>query len=159
MLGKPGLRPRKGPVEGGPAVVVGGRERVFGGEAVVDGYSEGLGFSDEGGEEGVGVEGRADAEAAAVNVDDDREFGGAGEFWREVEARGDVGVGGDVFGGDAGGGVQTGRDGIGAEEALDTAAFVLAEHWGAVHENFGVWIHFCGHLEINERRKKNNKCE
>ncbi|WVZ92510.1 hypothetical protein U9M48_038567 [Paspalum notatum var. saurae] len=110
------------PGERVPGVSVGGGDGVLGGEAVLDGDDEDAGERREGVEVGVegGVEGGAEAEPAAVVVDEDRELGagtGVGEA-REVEARGDVGGDDHVPGGDARGGVRGGRDELGAEVAL-----------------------------------------
>ena len=84
------------PGEGVPGVSVGGGDGVLGGEAVLDGDDEGGGEAGEGVEDG--VEGGADAEAAALVVDEDGELGVAVAIAeaREVEARGDVGGDDDV---------------------------------------------------------------
>jgi hypothetical protein len=102
---------------------------VLGREAVLDGDDDGSGARGEGGEVGVEdeVEGRVEAEAAAMEVDEEREllsltFPAHAGDGREVEADGDVGGDGAVFGGDAGGGICGGRDGVGTEVALDAAA-------------------------------------
>lgn len=65
-------------MDGGPAVIVGRREGVFGGEAVVDGDDEEAGEGCEGGEVGVVGIGKSglDAEGAAVEVEENRESGG-----------------------------------------------------------------------------------
>jgi len=115
--------------------VVGDGEGVLRGEAIVDGGDENVGGGADCVEVAVvgGVEGGADAEGAAVDVEENREFlGGGGGGGREVEAGGDGGLGvyGDVFGLHGGGGVSSRRSGFVAEETLDAAVFVGAEDAG-----------------------------
>jgi len=90
-----------GPEDGVEGVVVGGREAVFGAEAVVDGGDDGWKGGGEGGagvveDEGGGV---VEDESAAVEVEEEGEFLGGGRV-REEEAEGGVvgGVEGDVDG-------------------------------------------------------------
>lgn len=93
------------PLESGPTVVVGGGERTLRGETILDGDGKDSGFGDEAVEVPVAEEGEGgfEAEAAAVEVDQDGEFFvigiGLWEIW-EVYASGDIGVSGnsDVFG-------------------------------------------------------------
>lgn len=114
------------------------RGGVLWGEAVVDGGDDDVGGGGEGVEVVVvgGVVGGADAEGAAVDVDQKGEFLGGGGG-REVEADAGTGFGvdGDVFGLDGGAGVGAGRGGFGAEEALDAAVFVDAEEAGELADN------------------------
>lgn len=79
-LGKPWIGARVNPLDGGPAVVIGGGEGVFGRKAVVDGDDKEAGEGREGGEVGVvGVgEGGFYAEGAAVEVEEDGEGEGGG---------------------------------------------------------------------------------
>ncbi|MED6120091.1 hypothetical protein PIB30_017718 [Stylosanthes scabra] len=149
---EPGLRAaavcggvRGGPLDGFPGVVVCDGEGVFRCEAVVDGDNDGVGLGGECVEVAVvgGVEGGADAEGAAVDVDEERDFSGG--VWWEVEAGGDAGLGvdGDVFGLDVGEWVGAGRGGVSAGETIDGSVFVEAEEVGEFTENLlvGVWIH------------------
>lgn len=119
------------PLEGSPAVLVGGGKGVFGGKAVLDTDDEGMGL--EGEEVHVSVleggEGRVEAEAAFVEVDDDGELlgrEGGGEVG-EVEPSGDTGLVGDddIFGSDTGfrvlGGGGDRREG---PEAVDGSVLV-----------------------------------
>lgn len=151
---EPGLRAGTGsvggdPQEGFPGVVVAGRKGVLRGEAVVNGGDDNIGAGADCIEVAVvgRVEGGADAKGATVDVDENREFlGGGGSGGREVEADGDVGLGiyGDVFGFNGGGGVDSGRSGFRAEETLDAAVFVGAEEVRKLADNLafvGVWFH------------------
>jgi hypothetical protein len=115
-----GAEVRDDPGERFPGVGVGGGDGVLRGEAVLDGDDEDVGEGHEAVEVVVedGVEGGADAEAAAVVVDEDGELGVPVVQAREVEARGDVGGDDDVPGGHAGGVVRRGGDELGAEVAL-----------------------------------------
>jgi len=90
-----------GPEEGVEGIVVGGREAVFGAEAVVHGGDDGWKGGGEGSagaveDEGGGV---VEDESAAVEVEEEGEFFGGGRV-REKEAEGGVGGGveGDVDG-------------------------------------------------------------
>lgn len=69
--GHPRVGPRENPLDGGPAVIVGGGEGVFGGEAVVDGDDQEAGSGCEGGEVGMVSFGKGglDAEGTAVEVE------------------------------------------------------------------------------------------
>ncbi|CAL5081811.1 unnamed protein product [Urochloa decumbens] len=180
VVGEPWLLAGSGGVGGHPAqrlpgVVVGGGERVLGREAVLDGDDDGAGPRGEGGEVPVEdeVEGGVEAEAAAVEVDEDRELVagyntvvGSGLFGcrREVEADGDVGGDGKVLGGDARGGVHGGRDGVGAEVALHAAALVDADELRHLEDDLVVaragashgWVGACG-LRMKARRKRRGR--
>lgn len=122
-----------GPLEGIPSAVVGSEEGVFWGEAAVDGGDDNVGGSGDKVEVVVvgGIVGGACAEQAAMDVYKKEEFfcGGGSDDLREVKADGDVGLGVDgyVFGLDGDAGVDAGRDGSGAKEALDMVVFVDAE--------------------------------
>lgn len=114
----------------------------------MDGEDDGVCLCGDGVEVAVvaGVEGGADAEGAAVDVDEEGEFvGRRGGVWGEVEASADAGLGvdGDVFGFDGSGGIGAGGSCFGAEEALDAAVFVETEEVGELTDNLvvGVWIH------------------
>jgi hypothetical protein len=130
VVGEPGLLAGAGAVGGDPAerpprVLVRGGEGVLGREAVLHGDDDGPGARREGVEVPVddGVEGAEEAETAAVEVDQDGEPASTiPGCRREVEADGDVGGDGVVFGRDAGAGVGGGREGVGAAVALDAPA-------------------------------------
>jgi len=83
-----------GPEEGVEGVVIGGREAVFGAEAVVHGGDDGWEGGGKRGAEVVGDDGGGveEDESAAVDVDDEGEFLG-GRRVREEEAEGGVGGG------------------------------------------------------------------
>eukprot|EP00268_Persea_americana_P035237 TRINITY_DN34795_c0_g2_i2.p2 TRINITY_DN34795_c0_g2~~TRINITY_DN34795_c0_g2_i2.p2 ORF type:complete len:205 (-),score=47.76 TRINITY_DN34795_c0_g2_i2:183-797(-) len=162
MLGQPGVPAGDDPLEGSPAVVVGGGEEVFWGAAVVDGDDENVGFGGEGVEEGVvgGGEGGLDAEAAAVEVDEDGEFLGWGRWFGEVDAGGDGCGGGDeeVFGGDAGLWVGVGGGDCGGPvEALDAAVLVDAEERSEIMDYFIVGIHLQSANEVKMREDRKEK--
>ncbi|KAK3130268.1 hypothetical protein QOZ80_6BG0491140 [Eleusine coracana subsp. coracana] len=144
VVGEPGLVAGSGRRVGGdpderlPGVLVRGGDRVLRREAVVDGDDDCAGARGEGGEVPVEdeVEGGVQAEAAAVEVYEDRKllllagvvviprpFGRR----REVDADGYVGGYGAVLGGDARSGVRGGWDGVRAEEALHAAALEDAD--------------------------------
>lgn len=104
--------------------------------------------------------GRADAEGAAVDVNQKREFAaaGGGGFGREVEAGGDAGGGVDcdVFGLNAGAGVVAGGEGLGgADEAFDAAVFEETEQIGEFTDDLGGGIGSHG----GERREKKEERE
>ncbi|CAL5087973.1 unnamed protein product [Urochloa decumbens] len=179
VVGEPGLLARSGggggvgghPAQRLPGVVVGGGERVLGREAVLDGDDDGAGPRGERGEVPVEdeVEGGVEAEAAAVEVDEDRELvagynavdSGLFGCRREVEADGDLGGDGKVLGGDARGGVRGGRDGVGAEVALHAAALVDADELRHLEDDLVVaragashgWVGTCG-PRMKARRKR-----
>ena len=137
---------RRHPLECAEGVVVGDRERVLRREAVVYRHGDDVGSCNEGADEEVvgRAVGGADAEAAAVVVDDDRELISevAGRSWEE-EAGGDAGVGidYDVFGDHAGGRVCGGGEDFGAAEALDEAALVGADEREVLKLEFSFGIH------------------
>jgi len=74
-----------GPEEGVEGVVVGGREAVFGAEAVVHGGDDGRERGGERGAEVVGDDGGGveEDESAAVDVDDEGDFSGGGGCGRK----------------------------------------------------------------------------
>lgn len=114
---------------------------MFWSEPIVDGDSDGVCESHEGSEESVSdcVEGRSDAEASAVVVEEKRQFP-IGKIGQE-DSGGDAGVGrnDDVFGLDAGGRVDAGGDGTrdGAEGVvpLDSTVFVDFEEGREIVED------------------------
>jgi hypothetical protein len=135
-----------------PRVRVGRRDGVLRREAVLDGDDEGVGERGEGVEVGVerGVEGRAEAEPAAVVVDEHGELGlGGGGVVEagEVEARGDVGGDDAVVGGDAGGGVGGRGDELGAEVALHAVLVDADAGHRLVHD-----------LVVGRRRRRRGGC-
>lgn len=139
------IRKISGPPKHGPGIIVGGGERVLGRAAVVDGDDGDVGSGDEGVEVVVvcGGGGALDAEAAAVEVDEQGEVGvgvevAGGEVETDGEASGVVDE--EVFGGDAGGVVGGGWQDFGAEDALDAAALVDADEGGEVLVDLVVWI-------------------
>ncbi|CAL5026122.1 unnamed protein product [Urochloa decumbens] len=129
VVGEPGLIAGAAggdPDERPPRVLVRGGDGVLGREAVLDGDDDGPGARREGVEVPVddAVEGAEEAEAAAVEVDKDGKPAAPTVLGsrREVEADGDVGRDGAVFGRNAGARVGGGREGVGAEVALDESA-------------------------------------
>jgi len=117
------------PPEHRPRVVVGRREATLRREVVVHGHGEHAGFGDERVEVPLvrRREGRLRNERAAVVEHEQRQLlrgGGVGQVEADGEPRG--GVDGHVLGCHAGGGVDGGRHGVRAHEALDAAA--LVEH-------------------------------
>lgn len=148
-----------------PRVVVRDGEGVLRGEAVVDGDDGDAGFGGEGGDEVVelGAGGGAEAEPAAVDVDEEGEFllgwggEGGGGGGGEVETGGDAGYGGDedVFGSDRGLRIVGGRGEFGlAAEAVDGAVFVYPEEGGEVVSDFS-----CGGGHCRERGVVNQHSE
>ncbi|CAD5189068.1 unnamed protein product, partial [Musa acuminata subsp. malaccensis] len=125
------------PAEDRPRVVVGGGDRVLRSEAVVGRDGDDVGLSDEGIEVVVEQrdEGRAEAEATAVEVNEDGELllrSIAFAEHRDVQAGRDSGFRRDehVLGRDSGGGVDGGGRGVCAEVALDAAALEDADEAG-----------------------------
>ena len=127
--GDPGVSGGEHPLERGEAVVVPGRERVLGRQAVVDGHDERRARGGQPVEEEV-VAGRRGHEAAAVDVHDDGQLGaGAGAVGGhggQVEAGG-VGAEVDVLGLDPRGSVVARIHGRGHQGPLDAAALVDPE--------------------------------
>jgi len=133
VLGDPLVPRRRRPLERGPRVVVGRRERVLRCQAVAHGHHQRA----RGGRERVhvgvvrGGAGRLDEERAAVEVDEDRELLGRTFLLElgEVEAYGKAGVGvqDNVLGGDTGGIVEAGGEDRRPVQALDPPALVDAE--------------------------------
>jgi len=89
VLGDPLVLRRRRPLEPGPGVLVGRRERVLRRQAVAHGHREDARRRREGVDVGVvrGGVGRLDQKRAAVEVDEDGELLGRLLELREVEAR------------------------------------------------------------------------
>ncbi|KAK1325227.1 hypothetical protein QJS10_CPA01g00211 [Acorus calamus] len=125
-----------GPVKHGPRVVVRRREGVFRGPPVIDGHDEDFGVGGELVEVVVvdGAGGGADAEAAAVEVDEEGELARRAVRVGEVKPSGDAGVLGDegVSRGDSGGLIERRGDEVCAGEPFDGAVVVDEEEWGEV---------------------------
>ncbi|WVZ65216.1 hypothetical protein U9M48_014618 [Paspalum notatum var. saurae] len=146
VLREPLVFRRRGPLESGPGVVVGGWDRVLGGEAVLDGDGQDAGRGGEGRDVAV-VHPRdcgLDQEGAAVEEDEDGEFLGRGNAARteagKEESHGEAvaGVEDDVLGRDARRRVEAGGHTRRAVKAVHLAAPVDAEgvavnHYLVVH--------------------------
>lgn len=146
---EPGIRTTasgvgRDPAEGGQGIVVRGRKGVLGGEAIVEGHGEYAGAGDDGVNEMMvgGREGRSDDEAAAVEVDENRELSLGVYVVGEEEANRDAGggVNDNIPRGDDGVG-GGGRDEIGRVEAFDAAALEEVKVRGVVVGDLGVGIH------------------
>ncbi|CAL9773460.1 unnamed protein product [Musa acuminata subsp. burmannicoides] len=152
-LGQPRLRapaaPRVGrhPVQGRVGVVVRRGDRVLRGAPVLHRHNDEVDAGDEVVEEAVvgGGEGGLDDEGAAMVVHEDRQLaltgfvGGAADV--ETSRKTGLRVDDHVLGGDTGGGVDSGRDDVGADEALHVTALVQAEERWEVEYELGFGIH------------------
>ncbi|KAG2635486.1 hypothetical protein PVAP13_2NG358009 [Panicum virgatum] len=144
--GIPAVRDR--PLERAERVLVAGRQRVLGREAVVDGDDEQAGPRGQGIEEALvhRRRRRLGDEAAAVEVDQHGELlavgVGPGGRVREVEANveASVAVDDDILRRDAGAAVEAGRHGGGADQAVDAPVAVDAEE-RTVQYDFRARIH------------------